>query len=167
MGRSLDPKVGDKVKIVEDVRDVPEKADGKVAVYEGDLPRRVILWREREGEKPECLGECLYEQFMDDGFTIQDSTTGKVFIVHNIFAVWKLGDPHPDSRLVATVSDNPRMRLEDGSVIWGDECWWVPYEEAKEATPEQLQSNLSVHKELLGRMMRALEQEKRRWSKSV
>lgn len=24
---------------------------------------------------------------------------------------------------------NPRIRLEDGSVIWGIECWWIPVSE--------------------------------------
>jgi len=27
----------------------------------------------------------------------------------------------------------PRLRLEDGSTLWGYECWWLPLTEAEQA----------------------------------
>jgi hypothetical protein len=26
---------------------------------------------------------------------------------------------------------NPRLKLDDGQIIWGIECWWKPYEKFK------------------------------------
>ena len=39
---------------------------------------------------------------------------------------------------------NPRIRLQDGSVIWGCECWWASVENAP-----QMQENLEKQKALL------------------
>ena len=32
---------------------------------------------------------------------------------------------------------NPRIRLQDGSVVWGCECWWKPVSEAGALIHEQ------------------------------
>lgn len=39
---------------------------------------------------------------------------------------------------------NPRMRLQDGSEIWGIECWWLPVEHA--GPLPQMQEELEEHK---------------------
>jgi len=26
---------------------------------------------------------------------------------------------------------NPRLRLENGDIVWGCECWWIPAKEAE------------------------------------
>lgn len=33
--------------------------------------------------------------------------------------------------------ENPRIRLQDGSVIWGIECWWAPVRTAGPLPQEQ------------------------------
>lgn len=167
MSRWSAEKPGDKVVIVEDCRDVPSKADGQVAVYEGDFPRSVILMRDIPGKEPEVLGECTYEQYQDDNFTIMNKSTNEEFVVHDLFAEWNDGIPKPKGRLIAMVSNNPRMRLADGSVIWGDECWWSA-KRAEEGNPtlEQRKESLSIHKDVLARAMRALTQEKERITRS-
>jgi len=39
---------------------------------------------------------------------------------------------------------NPRIRLQDGSVIWGYECWWHPVDQA--GPLPQMQAELEKHK---------------------
>ena len=39
---------------------------------------------------------------------------------------------------------NPRIRLQDGSVIWGYECWWNPV--AMSGPLPQMQEELEAHK---------------------
>jgi len=42
---------------------------------------------------------------------------------------------------------NPRIRLQDGSVIWGIECWWRLVEDA--GPLPQMQEELAEHKEMI------------------
>lgn len=42
---------------------------------------------------------------------------------------------------------NPRIRLQDGSVIWGIECWWCLVEQA--GPLPQMQEELAEHKEMI------------------
>lgn len=42
---------------------------------------------------------------------------------------------------------NPRIRLQDGSVIWGIECWWTPVRKAGPLPQEQ--EALEEHKAFL------------------
>ena len=39
---------------------------------------------------------------------------------------------------------NPRIRLQDGSVIWGYECWWNPV--STSGPLPQMQEELEAHK---------------------
>lgn len=50
--------------------------------------------------------------------------------------------PHPDGGW-----ENPRIRLENGTAIWGCECWWTPIEKAMPLEEEQ--ATLEVHKAFL------------------
>ena len=45
---------------------------------------------------------------------------------------------------VDDVWPNPRIRLQDGSVIWGYECWWNPV--AMSGPLPQMQEELEAHK---------------------
>jgi len=113
--------VGTKVVIVTDCRD-GSPATGKTGVYEGDFPRTVLV--KYNGEHKETM----YDWFMSDNgkpwreslthVADMDPTTIDLESQDNWWSEWK----------------NPRIRLDDGSVIWGDECWWKPVE----AEPQDL-----------------------------
>lgn len=49
---------------------------------------------------------------------------------------------------------NPRMRLQDGSVIWGCECWWKPVEEA--GPLPQMQQELEKYKEFVRGLLKEI-----------
>lgn len=53
------------------------------------------------------------------------------------------GDPLPigwiSEMMVKYSRPNPRIRLDDGKIVWGCECWWGP--------EEQLQAKLKSYEE--------------------
>lgn len=125
-------KPGTKVLIAEDVRD-GNPATGKLGVYEGNFPRSVALTK--DGGKTWFSQEYDYELFVNTGGT-------------ETFPLWASGET-PAGGVFAMVMTNPRIRLEDGSVIWGDECWWgeaenITFEEAVKQTKETKQAVIGV-----------------------
>jgi hypothetical protein len=92
----------ERVVIVQDCRP-GGTATGKPGTYEGDFPRSVIAF----------VGEECYEipheghetAVLPDGTKMSDLKHGGE------------GDCY-------LIMNNPRIRLDDGSVIWGIECWW-------------------------------------------
>lgn len=157
-------KPGDKVLIIEDCRE-GSPATGQVGVYEGKFPRAAIVrglgfWREYS-----------YDVFIEGKvrFTAGEFTLDPL-VKHIPF--WSLGnrEPHPKGEgfpVLATAhdpkppywfsTDNPRIRLPDGSTIWGDECWWG---DAKTAPPlEEAQADLKDHKTVLRGMAQAMADE--------
>lgn len=73
------------------------------------------------------------------------TATGQYGVYEGDFPIDIEGDDEPFM--------NPRIRLDDGSEIWGIECWW---DEAKDAPPlDKAQSALEKHKEYLCAMLSA------------
>jgi hypothetical protein len=64
--------------------------------------------------------------------------TGQVGIYEGLF------DPET---MTAALLGNPRIRLQDGSVIWGSQCWWRPVREAGPLPQEQ--AALEEHKTII------------------
>ena len=50
---------------------------------------------------------------------------------------------------------NPRIRLQDGTEIWGYQCWWRPIRNAGPLQDEQ--EALEIHKDLLRAALELLE----------
>lgn len=117
---------GDKVFIIEDCR-AGAPATGQVGIYEGDYPRTAIV----------CAGgrsaDFDYDQFVSGRVKLVDGRQ-----MRQVVRYWSArGEPSPvpDGQVVTGEAekllmywfwtDNPRIRLQDGSVIWGDECRWV------------------------------------------
>ncbi len=110
---------GAKVLIASDCRGdgLHGKANGFVGVYEGEFPRRcVIAFRASATDKFRVSALFSYEAAQKLKFfdvmkheNPWESSTGLSEIVGEPFIV---------------IECNPRIRLPDGSVIWGDECWW-------------------------------------------
>lgn len=98
-------KPGAKVKIVSDCRG-ERKADGLIGVYEGDFPRTCYLVR----------GDAISAGFHYD--KAEKSGLLAKLPVHHLNETTEI---HSEYILVES---NPRIKLPDGSVIWGDECWW-------------------------------------------
>jgi hypothetical protein len=63
--------------------------------------------------------------------------TGQIGIYEGYF------DPETGTQ-VTDWPGNPRIRLQDGSVIWGYECWWTPVRVAGPLPDEQ--RALEAHK---------------------
>jgi hypothetical protein len=73
-----------------------------------------------------------------------DESTTKEWMV-----AWDAWWDHNRARMVYySVLENPRIRLEDGSVIWGAECWWGTADDAPplaeaQARTEKLKTAIS------------------------
>jgi hypothetical protein len=119
-------------------------------VYEGDFPRTVLL--KYNGQ----LNETTYEWFMsNDAAVLRERLTHASKIV---------GPGLGNSLDVADnwwfEWDNPRIRLDDGSTIWGDECWWAlidkddpplkDLEKAQEETVEAIKALAQILTETKG-----------------
>jgi len=130
---------GTKVLIIEDCRDGAPAA-GLVGVYEGDFPRSVLC---KIGDDLHEYDYVAWVQWLEN---LPDDAQHP--------PEWREGEPEPEGDCYF-VLNNPRIRLLDGSVIWGDECWWG---DAETAPPlEKAQAYLENHKIVLREMMHALE----------
>lgn len=155
-------KPGTKVLIIEDCRD-GGPATGQVGVYEGDFSRGAVVRFEDRSI------EYCFDEFVKGSIRY----TGGLFIgrlVVDHVPYWSpSGQPHPvsDSHPITHAKEpavpfwfdttNPRIRLPDGSVIWGDECWWG---DAETAPPlDEAQAGLKQHKAVLAGMLQALAEE--------
>jgi len=134
------------VLIVQDCRDVVS-ATGRHGIYEGDFPRRIQYrmtgksqWetvRYAESiitDMKECgLVETTYftQQAAEQlGLTLPMYGTGSD-VAESMSKLWELSEKLRDESETGFyfVSSNPRILLEDGTHIWGDECWWKPVDE--------------------------------------
>jgi hypothetical protein len=103
--------IGDLVLIIEDCRP-GAPATGQMGTYEGKFPRTVIVMYRGKNY------EFLHDRWISGAVKFSDGTAAVDGIPE-----WKEGEPQP-SEDCWFVETNPRIRLADGSVIWGDECWW-------------------------------------------
>ena len=121
-------------------------ATGQIGTYEGDFPLTVAFGVEKaNGEFLFIDGEYSYQAYKDGLITVEDGRAAK-----DVYPEWKKGQPRP-APLFAMVEDNPRIRLSDGSVIWGCECWWGEveggtFDKAVEATHETIKGINAVMK---------------------
>ena len=152
-------KPGDKVLIIEDCRE-GSPATGQVGVYEGDFPRGVLVMfadRSREFD---------YTSFVEGAvrYSGDHPLVDRPLVSHIPFWTVEgryehpLGDEYPvmpdKTKPFWFPTDNPRIKLPDGSVIWGDECWW---RDAENAPPlEEAQADLKDHKTVLRGMYNTL-----------
>ena len=127
---------GMRVLIVQDCRD-GSPATGQTGIYEGDFPRGALV--KIDGE----LCEYDYAKWVE---WLETAPKPKP-------PLWDQGEPEPEGDSWFP-TDNPRIRLEDGSVIWGDECWWRPAEDAPPLA--EAQEDLEKHKTVLRYAFRAL-----------
>ena len=108
-------KTGAKVIILEDCRE-GAPAKNQIGTYEGDFPRTVLV--KYKGEHKETM----YDWFMSS-----EGDTWRSILTH-------VADMNPETIDLEHQDNwwgewnNPRIRLDDGSVIWGDECWWKEVE---------------------------------------
>jgi hypothetical protein len=139
-------KPGDKVLIIEDCREGGQAA-GQIGIYEGDFPHTVVL--SIGGEDGFLNGEWLFEDY-ESGKLVANGGTP----IKDIYPLWEKGTPKPTGRF-AMAMDNPRIRLNDGSVIWGCQCWWGDAATAP-ATLEEAQADLEKTKAFYRGIARAI-----------
>lgn len=126
---SLMLKPGTKVLITRDVRDVEQKADGQIGIYEGDFPISAVLWLDGK------VGEYEYAKFLQ-------WNAARPVPIPTIQEAMSSGNPDWENAPYYYINDNPRIILPDGSHIWGYECWWgvaegaPPLEEAQAQTED-------------------------------
>ena len=152
------------VLIVQDCRD-GAPATGQTGIYEGDYPRGALVFL-HDGTR-----QLYYDQLISGELAFTSGQHSGQPLV-DLIPYWSPGDagpPHPlgPHHPITRANDpqppywfathNPRIRLPDESVIWGDECWWTP---ASTAPPlAQAQADLEEHKAVLLSMAQALEEE--------
>lgn len=136
---------GTKVYITKDIRD-GSPATGKVGTYEGDFPLTVMFgYAETPAAKSTfATGEYDYASYKNctaviEAVSLENGTTIELKEpkpLNEVFLEWEKGKPRPDG-FFAMPLYNPRIRLEDGSVIWGAECWWEEWREGLTAEDSQ------------------------------
>lgn len=148
-------KTGAKVLITKDIRDAGT-ASGQVGIYEGDFPLTVVFGygASKDADVVWVDGEFMYEDYKKATAVIEAVTT-KDGVVHElkepkpineVFVEWVRGQARPVP-FFAMSFHNPRIRLPDGSVIWGAECWWEEYTDG--LTLDDSQKHLEGHLEML------------------
>lgn len=132
---------GTRVLIIQDCRP-GAKATGALGIYEGNFPLSVALGYQPEGSADtEWLDhEGDYEEYKSGALLLDDGRKA-----NEVFLEWEPGKDHATPYFAMPVT-NPRIRLDDGTVIWGAECWWQP---ANESTLEEAQKELQSHKDFL------------------
>jgi hypothetical protein len=142
-------KTGERVLIVEDVRD-GHIATGKTGIYEGDFPLTITLgYQVSEEVEIEWRGEYDYQDFINGKITLFNGKPA-----NTIYKEWKPPESCPRP-LFAMPMNNPRIHLDDGSVIWGVECWWKPMEYAANKLEDD-QKELETEKEFLRTVANAI-----------
>lgn len=125
------------VRIIEDCRNTDKPATGQLGMYEGDFNRTVIVKRLNGITNDYELKEFMYDWWMESGWTeYYPEYTGQ--------------QPEPAEYWMPIT--NPRIRLADGSHIWGDECWWSPKIDASMA---ELQKEVDLFREVYAAMIEA------------
>ena len=99
---------GTKVLITRDVRDVEHKADGQVGTYEGDFPISAVVWIDGEHREYEYAGFVAWN-------------AAQLLPIRTIQEAMASGVPECEWKKAPYyyINDNPRIRLADGSHIWG------------------------------------------------
>lgn len=152
---------GDRVLIIQDCRD-GSPATGQHGVYEGDKPWGIWLVGPADEDGRCAVGPEYHHDDYESGavelrhvlrddpdFVKQCRVTGMAFTpAKDIWPVQQEGDG-PPGELFAVPHLNPRIRLDDGSVIWGIECWWRSLEEEPAYDMEEEVASLEEYKSFL------------------
>jgi hypothetical protein len=140
---------GKRVRIIEDCRD-GAPASGKFGVCEGDFKRSVAFGIVRaDGSDPVFSDvEAPYELYASGDLKIADGSPAR-----DRYPEWVPGQEKPRPYFAMPMT-NPRIRLEDGSVIWGDECWWEVVSDEL-LSLDEAQAQLQNHKAFIGGLMQA------------
>lgn len=127
-----------RVLIIEDCRD-GSPATGQIGNYLGDLPRSVALTSDG--------GQSWSHEYDYQGFIDHQEADGTKATAE--FPLWE-GGPKPGNKF-AMVRRNPCIQLADGSVIWGDQCWWKVAADDDDLSEQQ--ESLEQHKALLATIL--------------
>lgn len=142
---------GTKVFITEDCRE-GGAATGQVGIYEGEFPLTIMLGRiDEENERIDWHGEYWYEDYASGKLKVRTGTPTPARDIYSERWVGSgslraVGDG-PYGALIAVPMLNPRIRLEDGSVIWGTQCWWCEHSDG--LTAEAAQASMEATKDVL------------------
>lgn len=142
---------GMRVLITEDCRD-GGGATGKVGIYEGDFAHTIMLGRiDEENERIDWHGEYWYEDYASGKLKVRTGTPIPARDVYTERGVGSgslcdVGDG-PYGALIAVPILNPRICLDDGSVIWGAQCWWCEYQD--DLTMDEAQAQKEAAKDVL------------------
>ena len=144
---------GTKVLISQDCRP-GGPATGKIGTYEGDFPLTVVFGYQPtpKHETDWKDGEYPYEDYRSGFIKMQNGQPA-----NQIYLEWEPGKECP-LPFFAMPMTNPRIRLEDGSVIWGCECWWGPVVDG--LTLEKAQEQTENTKIALAALIEALQEKK-------
>lgn len=147
-------KPGMRVLISRDCRE-GEPATGKYGTMEGDFPLTVSFgYQPTENDETKWAdGEWDYGKYKSGELKLK--TDGRH--AKDVFIEWEQGQPQPRPYF-AMVHTNPRIRLDDGSVIWGAECWWGPAKEGDGLTLEEAQKRTDETIEVLQALAKAIEE---------
>jgi len=120
-----------RIRIISDCRK-DGKAKGMLGIYEGSFNRSVIY---QVGGK---LEECMYDDWIKGGWDKK-------------YPCLIGSDPENEPEEFWFPNKNPRLILDNGDIIWGDECWWEPYQESKDIkdSEEEVKIFQSFYKEIL------------------
>jgi hypothetical protein len=153
---------GMKVLIIEDCR--PDgKAAGQIGTYEGDQPYSVnvsiysvdrefdyksfMKWNDEQDNPLPALGDVNFD---DDPCPQPEGNDLHAAFEH--FEKWTEWAERNKYRMAYyVVRENPQIHLDDGSVIWGIECWWTPVDGAPplEEAQRQTEETKSLFRKLL------------------
>jgi hypothetical protein len=125
------------VRIIEDCRKVESPATGQLGMYEGDFPRTVIVQRINPYTDEKTLHEYMYDWWMTSGWT-------------DYIPEYKGHEQDNEPHWMKMA--NPRIRLADGSYIWGAECWWS---DKVDTSLDELQKEVDLFRELFAAMIAA------------
>jgi hypothetical protein len=121
---SLIIPVGARVRIVEDCRK-GGGATGMYGVYQGPQPFSLLV--QFDGHIHE-MGFDEYAKTRVPVLTGENPTIGffEMVPLPQASPIWIPGATHQPAREsnFAIVDDNPLILLDDGTEIWGCECWW-------------------------------------------
>lgn len=149
---------GTQVRIIEDCRKGVPSAKGQVGLYERDGLRTVVVMYFGEWHEYRYNAFVAGEIKFNHGRPVIDVLKREEEIVRPpwITNFTEFEDWCKKSAANFWYPDyNPVIRLSDGTVIWGDECWWEPWEPSQQDhTLEQAEQSLGSFKEILRETMK-------------
>lgn len=108
-------KKHDKLQVVVDNRNLKDKWDEAIAAMENHMKNREAAQAEMMGKEMFAMSHADDEAVYLFGFgTYEGEEIPPADSVGNAKLMHDQGQP------------NPKIKLEDGTIVWGCECWWGP-----------------------------------------